>query len=109
MTQYANKTFAVHMGANDAYRDNWERTFRKDEPTHPLEHAAEAAVNPQEPDSWASATHKALLDWQEVAMRSIAALQDRVALLEAENARLREIRTRLEAHVCQEACEACSC
>ena len=36
MTQFKNKSFTVHMGANDAYRDNWERTFKKETPAVPV-------------------------------------------------------------------------
>jgi len=43
VTQFNNKSFSVNMGASEAYRDNWERTFGKAAPE--LEHAAEQAVS----------------------------------------------------------------
>lgn len=46
MTNFTNKTFSVHMGANDAYRDNYDRAFGKAAPVAetPLEQAAREAT-----------------------------------------------------------------
>jgi len=47
VTQYTNKSFTVNMAQNSAYRDNYDRIFRKggDEPASEVP----APVEPAEP------------------------------------------------------------
>lgn len=37
MTQFLNKTFSVHVGGDQEYRDNWDRIFGKKRAPEPVE------------------------------------------------------------------------
>ncbi len=48
MTQFQNKTFSVHVGGDQEYRDNWDRIFKK-KPHDPEQ---------EEPCCWGLAHHE---------------------------------------------------
>ncbi len=49
MTEFANKTFSVYPGKDggQAYRDNWDRIYKKTEVSHPCEDSASLCAGNQ--------------------------------------------------------------